>query len=278
MAAEDEAGRRRGDFYRITMLNWRNVKSVLLCLAGGLLVLTSNAALEAEASENKVQPLISWLLEDEGRLDDVPFPDVVSAVSGCKVLPVNTADPVDAWMADVLAQALNDCMAELNRASHPMHEVGRVNEISRHVEDSLLKLLNAHEALLCEIPVNASGDRQRSGYPDLRLVHHESGRVFYIDPKIYKLGSEQSSFRTFYFEPKKATNKILDDASHLIVGVAHAGKVEGQWQLKHWKMVDLINFKVRLKAEFQASNRDLYQPSAVIRKSGAEERKSVGDD
>jgi len=39
-------------------------------------------------------------------------------------------------------------------------------------------------------------------------------------------------------------------------------------------MVDLINFKVRLKAEFQVSNRDLYQPSAVIRKSGAEERKS----
>ncbi|MFQ3271294.1 MAG: hypothetical protein ACI9A1_001617, partial [Lentimonas sp.] len=64
--------------------------------------------------------------------------------------------------------------------------------------------------MLCEIPVNASGGRQRSGYPDLRLLHRGSGRVFYVDPKIYKLGSEQSRFRTFYFEPKKATNKILD--------------------------------------------------------------------
>ena len=74
-------------------------------------------------------------------------------------------------------------------------------------------------------------------------------------------------FRTFYFEPKKATNKILDDASHLTVGVAHSGKVDGRWQIDHWKIMDLIDFKVRLKAEFHASNRDLYLPSAVLRKS-----------
>ena len=145
--------------------------------------------------------------------------------------------------------------------------MGRVNEISRHVEDSLLKLLNAKDGLLCEVPLNASGKRQRSGYPDLRLLDEASGRVFYIDPKIYRLGSEQSSFRTFYFEPKKATNKILDNASHLIVGVAHSGKVDGRWKLDHWKIVNLVDFRVRLKAEFQASNRDLYQRDAVLRKS-----------
>jgi hypothetical protein len=124
--------------------------------------------------------------------------------------------------------------------------------------------------LHCEIPVNASGDRQRSGYPDLKLVDEASGRIFYIDPKIYRLGSERSSFRTFYFEPKKATNKILDTASHLIVGVAHSGKVDGYWQLDHWQIVDLAEFRVRLKAEFQASNRDLYLPSAILRESHSE--------
>ncbi|CAA6690498.1 Unannotated [Lentimonas sp. CC19] len=263
----NQAGRGCDDFYRVVMLNRKHRGSFALCFAGCLSAFTASVEAEVEVAANEVKPLITWLLEDEGRLDDVPFSDVVSAVSGCQVLPVDSRDPVDAWMADALATALNDCMAELNVASHPIHRVGRVNEISRYVEDSLLKLLNAKEELLCEIPVNASGGRQRSGYPDLRLLHRESGRVFYIDPKIYKLGSEQSSFRTFYFEPKKATNKILDDASHLIVGVAHGGKVDGQWQLKHWKMVDLIDFNVRLKAEFQASNRDLYQPTAIIRKS-----------
>ena len=251
----------------MAMLNWKSSLSTTFCIAGCLSALTLCAAAETDDATNEVKPLITWLLEDEGRLDDVPFSDVVSAVSGCQVLSVDSQDPVDAWMVEALATALNDCMAKLNAESHPIHNVGRVNEISRYVEDSLLKLLNAKEELLCEIPVNASGGRQRSGYPDLRLLHQESRRVFYIDPKIYKLGSEQSSFRTFYFEPKKAPNKILDDASHLIVGVAHGGKVDGQWQLKHWKMVDLIDFNVRLKAEFQASNRDLYQPTAIIRKS-----------
>jgi hypothetical protein len=76
-------------------------------------------------------------------LDDVRFWDVVSAVSGCKVLSVNWQNPVDVWMVDALAMALDDCMVELNAGAYPMHQVGRVSEISRHVEDSLLELLNA---------------------------------------------------------------------------------------------------------------------------------------
>ena len=163
--------------------------------------------------------------------------------------------------------ALDAMLLELAMPGNSIHQVGRVNEISRHVEDFLLERLNATEGYECTIPPNASGKAQRSGYPDLRFVHTASGRVFYIDPKVFKQGSEGSSFRTFYFEPKRATNKILDDASHLIVGVAHSGKVDGLWQLEAWKLVDLIDFRVRLKAEFQSSNRELYQADAVIGQS-----------
>ncbi len=251
----------------IAMINWRQR---LLCSLWGVPVLVACVGSHAEepvAVSSEVQPLIHWLLEDEGRLDDVPFSEVVEAVSECEVLPVNLKDEVDARMLNALTVALDDCLVQLNAMGHTIHEVGRVNEISRYVEDRLLKLLNATEGLRCEVPLNASGDRQRSGYPDLRLLDEASGRVFYVDPEIYRLGSEQSSFRTFYFEPKKATNKILDDASHLIVGVAHSGKVAGRWQLDHWKIVNLVDFRVRLKAEFQASNRELYQRGAVLRKS-----------
>jgi hypothetical protein len=34
-----------------------------------------------------------------------------------------------------------------------------------------------------------------------------------------------------------------------------------------WELVDLANFRVKLKAEFQASNRDLYKPEAVLMRS-----------
>jgi len=222
---------------------------------------------EPPTANADIKPFVHWLLDDGERLEDVRFAEVAEAVSGCKVLPVDTADVVDAAMLVHVQAALDAMLVELAKPENPIHEVGRVNEISRHVEDFLLARLNEGEGYSCSIPPNASGDAQRSGYPDLRLEHTASGRVFYIDPKVYKQGSEDSSFRTFYFEPKRATNKILDDASHLIVGIAHSGKVEGRWQLEAWKVVDLIDFRVRLKAEFQSSNRELYREEAVLGQS-----------
>jgi hypothetical protein len=38
---------------------------------------------------------------------------------------------------------------------------------------------------------------------------------------------------------------------------------EGQWAFTGWRLVDLSTLKVRLKAEFQASNADLYRKSAL---------------
>src|SRR2546426_10122469 len=73
----------------------------------------------------------------------------------------------------------------------------------------------------CFFPKPADGKVQRSGYPDLRIVDLASKRVFYLDPKLYAVGSRDSSFRTFYFEPKIATNKVRDDAVHFVVGFEH---------------------------------------------------------
>ena len=36
-------------------------------------------------------------------------------------------------------------------------------------------------------------------------------------------------------------------------------KSAGAVNLTGWRLVDLFNFRVRLKAEFQASNKDLYR-------------------
>jgi hypothetical protein len=225
------------------------------------------AGAEPPTETAEIEPFVHWLLDDGERLEDVRFAEVAEAVSGYKVLAVDTTNPVDAAMLMHVQAALDAMLLELAKPNHPIHAVGRVNEISRHVEDFLLARLNEGAGYECGIPLNASGNVQRSGYPDLRLVHTTSGRIFYIDPKVYKQGSEDSSFRTFYFEPKRATNKILENASHLIVGVAHGGKVEGRWQLETWKVVDLIDFRVRLKAEFQSSNRELYRDEAVLGES-----------
>jgi hypothetical protein len=131
----------------------------------------------------------------------------------------------------------------------------------------LCEKLNRAPGLRCDFPRTAQGRIQRSGYPDLRLVETTSNRVFYLDPKLYAAGSRDSSFRTFYFEPKITTNKIRDDAVHLLVGFEHAPRSNGRWNFTRWDLVDLSHFKVRLKAEFQGSNRDIYKPDAILASS-----------
>lgn len=240
------------------------VASLFLILS----VLAGCAPKEVEESpvalESPIESFVGWLLEEEGQFQSVAFSDVVRAVSNCEMIAVDQSHTVDAEMLQVVQMSLDAVFAVLAASDHAIHEVGRVNEISRYVEDALIAQLDTMEGYQCGIPMNASGELQRSGYPDIRLLHKASGRIFYLDPKIYKRGSENSSFRTFYFEPKKKTNKIVDDASHLIVGISHSGKQNGMWQLDSWKLVDLIDFKVRLKAEFQASNRELYQENQVL--------------
>jgi hypothetical protein len=98
----------------------------------------------------------------------------------------------------------------------------------------------------------------------LRLVDTASKRVFYLDPKLYAAGSRASSFRTFYFEPKIATNKVRDDAVHLVVGFEHEARRDNRWTFTRWDLVDLSHFKVKLKAEFQGSNHDIYRPEAIV--------------
>ena len=114
---------------------------------------------------------------------------------------------------------------------------------------------------------------QRSGYPDLRITDLESKRVFYLDPKLYATGSRDSSFRTFYFEPKKSTNKVRDDAVHFAVGFEHAsrgirsGSPKAACKFTRWDLVDLSRLTVKMKAEFQGSNRDMYRPEAIVASS-----------
>jgi hypothetical protein len=156
----------------------------------------------------------------------------------------------------------------LNAPDSPIQKVGRINEVSSYFEETLRDLLSSTAGLSCDVPQTAEGKVQRSGYPDLRIVDLASKRVFYLDPKLYAAGSRDSSFRTFYFEPKGATNKVRDDAVHFIVGFEHASREEtNTWKFTRWDLVDLSRFKVKLKAEFQASNADIYRPEAIVTSS-----------
>lgn len=218
----------------------------------------------AEEKAGAVTQLIPWLLDESAALKGIPFSDVIAATSGKKVLPIDRADKDSQRILSEIGHALDDVLVAMNAPDSPARSAKRVNEMSSHFEDSLREKLNARPGFACDFPKTTEGRTQRSGYPDLRLVDKATGRILYLDPKLFAAASKRSSLRTFYFEPKRATNKVNDDAHHLIVGISHEKSDVGGMQFTRWELIDLANFRVKLKAEFEGSNADLYRPEAVV--------------
>ncbi len=237
-----------------------------LCLTRRILcahaVLVS-ALLAAGAGATDIRGVVTTVMQSEQDLHGVRFAEVVEAATGRKVIPLARTNTIDQALVAKIGRALDDVLKELNAPGSPARQKRRINEVSSLFEDGIKAALNKVPGFECDFPKLADGGHQRSGYPDLRLFDQATRRVVYLDPKLFERGSRGSSFRTFYFEPKRETNKILDDGHHLIVGIEHDGRT-GAWTFTGWELVDLAEFRVKLKAEFQASNRDLYKPEAVV--------------
>lgn len=216
------------------------------------------------AAESAAATFIPWLLQSKNELTRLPLSEVIFYSTGKKVLAINPSDETDARVVKQIGAALDEVLKRMNAPDADVQSVARINEVSSSFENVLRDLLNAESGLSCDFPKTAEGRVQRSGYPDLRLVDTATRRVYYMDPKLYAAGSRESSFRTFYFEPKVATNKVRDDAAHLILGIEHAPRSAGHWEFTRWDIVDLSHFEVKLKAEFQGSNRDIYRPDAIV--------------
>src|SRR6476661_9174514 len=221
------------------------------------------ATVPSSTEKAAVDALIPWLLQEDAQLRGIPFSEVIFDSTGKRVLACNPKDETNARVLKQISSVLDEVMARFNAPESPIQGIPRINEVSGHFEDLIRELLNQTPGLACDFPKTAAGGKQRSGYPDLELVDQLSHRIYYLDPKLYAVGSRDSSFRTFYFEPKIATNKVREDAVHLLVGFEHEAKSAGRWNFTRWDLIDLSHFKVRLKAEFQGSNRDIYRPDAI---------------
>ena len=225
--------------------------------------------------------LIPWLLDEDQQLRGVPFTELIFDTTGRRVLPFEAKNVIDQRVAKAISAVCDEAIKRLNAPDSEIQKIDRINEISSHFERNLRELLNTTSGLRCDFPLTVEGKVQRSGYPDLRITDVESKRVFYLDPKLYAAGSRDSSFRTFYFEPKKSTNKVRDDAVRLVIRFEHAPRETGwgspnaggsaspktMWKFTRWDLVDLSRFTVKLKAEFQASNRDMYRTEAIVASS-----------
>jgi len=236
------------------------MKTLVLVLA--VLICSANAQ---ESTVNNDATLVTRVLKDARNLETVPFSEVVESATGHHVIPVdrNLHDHTLTKLTAVIDQVVE----KLGEPKHPIHAVGRINEASRFIEDELFAAFNRVPDWKCSIPETTGGAAQRSGYPDLLLETPDG--AFYLDPKLYSQESESSSLRTFYYEPRVETNKIQSDAVHLLVGIMHTGWQNGKIGFTRWSLVDLATMQLRLKAEFQASNREIYSTGRTIASSAS---------
>jgi len=223
---------------------------------------TAALAQTSPPPKGPVDQMIPWLLDEDQELRGVSFSELIFDTTGKKVLPFDTNNAVDQRVAKAISAGCDEIMKRLTAPDSAIQNVNRINEVSSHFEDTLHELLNATAGLRCDFPLTVEAKLQRSGYPDLRIIDLASKRVFYLDPKLYAAGSRDSSFRAFYFEPRKATNKVRDDAVHFVVGFEHSPREAGSgsplarrssaeaanatWKFTRWDLVDLSRFTVKL--------------------------------
>ena len=206
--------------------------------------------------------LVKGLLRENLSDREFDFPVVVEAVSGKKVLPLK-GRASEARIVKSIDHVMREVLLTMNDKQSPARGVGRINEVSSLFEQALREELHVLPGIRCEIPPTRSGIAQRSGYPDLQITDEATGEIYYLDPKLMVEKSLSSQFRSFYFEPKNETLKVTEDAVHLLLGIQHNG-VNGDWRFLRYRLIDLSSLKVRLKAEFQASNREIYGGVTVL--------------
>lgn len=201
----------------------------------------------------QVKDAIRILVEATGDLQGVSFKDVVEVTSNHKLYPISFEQQEDKELIESLTTSCKHFLALCNKTKRRFFG-NRINEVSKAIENELVE-----EIRKTGLKTNILG---ATGYPDIELKDNY-GRVTYLEIKISSK-TEASSLRTFYYTSGK---KIKSDARHLLLGLHITEEKDKYWKIEGWTLTDLSKLAVYLKAEFNASNIDIYTEQSVIEKS-----------
>ncbi len=197
------------------------------------------------------------LVELSETAKQIPFKDVIQITTHHRVLDFETNTPAHQQLHKRLLQA---AALAGKQAAREGISAARPNEAGNHLEPFVRAALK-EAGLNARIPVNAGGEAQSTGYPDVEI----SGPVpCYLELKTYNATTENSTQRTFYFSPS-AHPKITRDALHFLLAYELEKQTrDGQpvFVPVHWKLLTLENLIVDLKLEFNQSNRGFYGPGS----------------
>ena len=185
------------------------------------------------------------------------FRDVINAATGYKIIPFDgnsnqILEDIKSWL-DVNLNELSNLIE--------MDYVGRPNELGNYLERVLMARLDESLNFSVDMPRTEQGHKQAVGYPDGIIVDQRRDLVAYFDVKIFQEKTRTSPLRSFYYQPTNQS-KISHDAPHFLVGFvvdSLGDNNRSPFIIKDYEIVDIYDLEVNFKAEFNASNKDLYQ-------------------
>jgi hypothetical protein len=194
-------------------------------------------------------------------LKNIPFPVAIKAISGHEVLAFNKNNKEDQKLLNCLVKAMNIAIKDAYKTGI---WTPRPNEVGNHIEPFVKNALN-NVGMKAEIPLTINGKHQSAGYPDI-FIKDTDNRITYLECKTYNQKNIKSSFRSFYFQPSESF-KITHDARHLMVGFEIKKERRNEKSVfvpTHWKIYTLEKILVQIKHEFNASNKEIYKPEALL--------------
>lgn len=201
--------------------------------------------------------------------EEFAFAAVIRAISGFRVEPFMPDEcEEDAALLAALARAASRATEEAAREGIL---VGRRNEVSGKMEEYLVRAILAEGIAACT-PHTQQGNRKARGYPDIELTE-ETGRNTYIELKTFQAQTVGQTQRTFYVSvpPTRCQCKVAHDARHLLVCFRIEPTMRNGrdcFQPVAWGIRDAANLRVRLKHEFNAANRGIYEEDEILAKEG----------
>lgn len=190
---------------------------------------------------------------------DYPFAEVIQKTTGHQVVAFDPANE----QHTALLKRLKEAAAHAAKAAREAKiDKARANEVGNAIEVHVLKALN-DAGLVAQRPQTATGRALAAGYPDVEIASHPP---CYLELKTFNERTTDSTQRTFYYSPSELT-KVTHDALHLLLAFEMEQRAEGDrtiWVPVRFKIVSLHDLKVRLKVEYNQSNRGLYATERLL--------------
>jgi len=192
-------------------------------------------------------------------MERLPFPVVVEAMTGHRVIPYIEEDD-----GDLIAALSAACVKTVNDSEQTPVAANRPNDVSAKVETMLQNNLT-EAGITAERPMPQGRQRAAAqGYPDLLLW--AAGRPTYLEVKVSRVENiSKGSARNFFYQPTQ-NSKVARDVRHLLCGFSIEEDSEKMWVLREWTITDLWFLRVKLKPEYNADNLEIYRREAVILK------------